>query len=107
MNKIYVEPNGKATGPETAYAELNKLLKDDLHLSVSNFCYRDRDRHLTNLFIRWQPLVVNKLGGHSSRNAEQYLIQIPNVLRPGINDKRGGARSALERGKQTAHPCIK
>ena len=51
--------------------------------------------------------MVNKLGEHPSRDAEQYLIQVLNVLCPGASGKRRGARLVLEQGKQTAHPRTK
>jgi len=37
MAKIYFEPPGEVTDPETAYARINIFVKDDLYLSVSNF----------------------------------------------------------------------
>jgi hypothetical protein len=52
MAKIYsIQPTGEVTDPETAYANLNKFIKEDLYLSVSNFFYCDRDHRLTNLLI--------------------------------------------------------
>jgi len=52
MAKIYCnQPTGEAINPETAYANMNKFIKEDLYLSVSDFFYCDRDHRLTNLFI--------------------------------------------------------
>ena len=52
MAKIcFDQPTGEVINPETAYANTNKFVKEDLHLSVSDFFYCDRDHRLTNLFI--------------------------------------------------------
>jgi len=52
MAKIYLDqPTGEVLNPETAYASIYKFVKEDLHLSVSDFFYCDRDHRLTNLFI--------------------------------------------------------
>ena len=45
------QPSGEVLTPETAYAKMSKFIKEDLHLSVSDFFYCDRDHRLTNLFI--------------------------------------------------------
>jgi len=37
MAKIYSEPTGEVTDPETAYTSMKEFVKDDLYLSVSSF----------------------------------------------------------------------
>ena len=50
MAKIYSEPTGEVTNPETAYASMKEFVKDDLYLSVSSFFYCDRESSL-NEFV--------------------------------------------------------
>jgi hypothetical protein len=107
MAKICFEPTGEVTDPETAYAKLNKFVKDDLYLSVSNFFYCDRDHRLTNLFIWRQPLVVKPLGERPCRDLEQYLTGVLNELCPRTGGRRKGVRYMLERGKRITHLCTK
>ena len=52
LDKVYRNRHtGGVAKPEAAYAEINKFVKEDLHFSVSNVFYCDRDHHLTNSLI--------------------------------------------------------
>jgi len=100
MAKIYLDqPTGEVTNPETAYAEISKFIKEDLHFSVSNFFYCDCDHRLMNLLIRCQPLVVKPLGERQSRDLEQYLTGVLTELRPRTSGQKKGVQHILERGK--------
>ena len=104
MDRIYLhKPTGEVPNLETAYAEINKFIQDDLYLSVSNFFYCDRDHRLMNLFIWRQPLVAKELGYRPCRDLEQYLAGVLNELRPRISGQRRGIQYTLERGKPTTH----
>ena len=100
---LFNRPTGEVLTPEMAYARTNKVIKEDLHLSVSDFFYCDRDHHLINLFIWCQPLVVGNLGKRQWRDLEQYLTAILNELRPRQSGQARGVRHMLERGKQITH----
>jgi len=52
MGKIYHnQPTGEVIKPEVAYARSNEIIKEDLHFSVSNVFYCDRDHRLMNPLI--------------------------------------------------------
>ena len=103
MARVYFKPTGEVTNPETAYATIMRFVKEDLYLSVSNFFYCDRDHHLTNLLIWCQPLAVGLLEERPSREIDQYLTGILNVLAPREEGQKRGVRHMLERGKQMTH----
>jgi len=105
MAKIYSEPTGGVTDPETAYATMNQIVKDDLYLSVSSFFYCDRDHRLTSLFIWRQPLVVKPLGERPTRDLEQYLTGVLNELCPRTSGRKKGVQYMLERGERITHLC--
>ena len=48
----YFRPTGGSINPEVAFAHTRSSLEGDLHLSVSDVFYRDRDHHPTNLLLR-------------------------------------------------------
>ena len=74
---LYTVRNGQPSGglvPAMALAEIEKLVKEDLKRSVSNFFYCVLVHRFTNLSTRQQPLRDTKAGeGTRSRNVEDYL----------------------------------
>ena len=108
MVKICLDkPTGEVPDPETAYAEINKFIKDDLHLSVSNFFYCGYNHRLINLFIWRQPLIVKQLGERPCRDLEQYLTGILNELRPWQKGQKRGIQFTLEAGKPITYLRIR
>ena len=104
MTKIYFnQPTGEVITPETAYARCVKFVKEDLYLSVSDFFYCDRDPHLTNSPIWYQPLATKPLGDRSCRELEQYLTGVLKELRPRVVGEKRGIRYTLERGQRITH----
>jgi len=100
---FFNQPTGEVPNPEMAYARITKFVKEDLHLSVSNFFYCDCDHHLTNLFIWCQPLVVKNSEQRPHRDLEQYLTGILNELCPRLSGQERGVRYMLERGERFTH----
>lgn len=52
LEEYYFGPPGRSINPETAFANINKHIKEDLHRSVSDLFYRDCDHRLMNLITR-------------------------------------------------------
>ena len=48
LEEYFFRRPGKSINPETAYANIHNYIREDLHRSVSDFFYRDCDRHLMN-----------------------------------------------------------
>ena len=95
-----LQPSGGLPTPEAAYAKIKDFIKEDLHQSVSNLFYCDRDHRLTKSLISRQPLVVKELGVKSSRDQEQYLTGILNVLYPARGGGKRDVQRLLEQGKR-------
>ena len=46
LEEYIFRPTGRPINPEVAFANINQHIKEDLHRSVSDCFYRDRDHHL-------------------------------------------------------------
>ena len=104
MDKICIKkPTGEVPDPETACAKITNFIKDDLHLSVSNFFYCGHNHHSINLLISRQPLAARQLGERPCRDIEQYLTGILNQLRPRQSGQPVGYHCMLERGRPITH----
>ena len=82
---LYSVHDGQPSGglvPATALASIDKLVKEDLEQSVSNFFYCVLVHHFTNLSTWQQPLRDTAAGkGTRSRNVEDYLKGLLGAIR--------------------------
>ena len=53
LDEYHFRSAGGSANPEKAFANIRKIIKEDLHRSVSNLFYHDCDRRLMNLRM-WQ-----------------------------------------------------
>ena len=97
LEEYYFKPAGRSINPETAFANMNQHIKEDLHRSVSDFFYPDCDHHSMNLFMRQQPISARvakaMVDGKESRVYELYLTHILKELH----------RSTRERTQNEVH----
>ena len=98
-----LQPSGGLTTPEVAYAKNSKFIREDLHQSVSNTFYCDCDHRLTDLLIWRQPLMVKELGVRPSREQEQYLTGVLEVLYPARKGEKRDAQRLLDQGNRITH----
>ena len=87
FDTLFSVQDGRPSGglvPETALAEIDKHLKEDLKDTVSGFFYCVLVHHFTNLSTWQQPLQDKKSGGRArpSRSAEGYLKGLLRAIRP-------------------------
>jgi len=110
---LYRVQNGQPSGglvPATAFASIEKLVKEDLERSVSSFFYCVLVHRFTNLSTWQQPLQDMKAGeGTRSRDVEDYLKGLLGAIRrvksppkpdAGESDEDDTSVAALSRRKR-------
>ena len=87
IDTLFSVQDGRPSGglvPETALAEIEKFVKEDLKYTVSGFFYCVLVHHFTNLSTWQQPLRDKKSGAGTrvSRSVEEYLKGLLGAICP-------------------------